>query len=138
MSFLFNMVYPSLGKERHVLYFFNYFDSWYYWGTACVWTQYHQGIAGLNCNHVLTLDAFLHYSFVTATNKSRRKSLLLSLLQSNNWRRMSFHFCNILSFNLSLFTDPFSMPPQKALETIGKTLGLQYERWLPKVRCFTF
>ncbi|KAI8557185.1 hypothetical protein RHMOL_Rhmol05G0316600 [Rhododendron molle] len=34
---------------------------------------------------------------------------------------------------MECWIDPFSMPPQKALETIGKTLGLQYERWLPKI-----
>ncbi|XP_058214719.1 regulatory-associated protein of TOR 1-like isoform X1 [Rhododendron vialii] len=35
---------------------------------------------------------------------------------------------------MECWIDPFSMPPQKALETIGKTLGLQYDRWLPKAR----
>ena len=30
--------------------------------------------------------------------------------------------------------DPFSMAPPKALETIGKTLHSQYERWQPKAR----
>lgn len=29
--------------------------------------------------------------------------------------------------------DPFSMAPQKALESIGKSLSCQYERWQPKV-----
>lgn len=29
--------------------------------------------------------------------------------------------------------DPFSMAPPKALETIGKNLLAQYERWQPKV-----
>lgn len=83
-------------------FFFLNYDFWYYWGTACLCTWYHQGIAGLNCNHVLAV-AFLHHSFVTATNKSQRKSLLLSfffldpllllsLLQSNSWRRIFFHF----------------------------------------------
>jgi hypothetical protein len=28
------------------------------------------------------------------------------------------------------------MAPQKALETIGKNLSIQYERWQPKVREF--
>lgn len=35
-----------------------------------------------------------------------------------------------------MFADPFSMAPQKALETIGKTLSTQYERWQPRVRTF--
>uniref|UniRef100_A0A0E0BYN2 Raptor N-terminal CASPase-like domain-containing protein n=1 Tax=Oryza meridionalis TaxID=40149 RepID=A0A0E0BYN2_9ORYZ len=33
-----------------------------------------------------------------------------------------------------LQADPFSMAPPKALETIGKTLHSQYERWQPKAR----
>lgn len=38
---------------------------------------------------------------------------------------------------VSYLTDPFSMAPQKALETIGRTLNQQYERWQPRVRkCF--
>jgi len=39
---------------------------------------------------------------------------------------------------LTLFNtaDPFSMAPQKALESIGKTLSSQYERWQPKVGMF--
>ncbi|KAJ4841471.1 Regulatory-associated protein of TOR 1 [Turnera subulata] len=37
-------------------------------------------------------------------------------------------------FRYSFLTDPFSMPPQKALETIGKTLSIQYERWQPRAR----
>ncbi|KAB2008879.1 hypothetical protein ES319_D10G129700v1 [Gossypium barbadense] len=32
-------------------------------------------------------------------------------------------------------SNPFSMAPQKALETIGKNLRDQYERWQPKARC---
>ncbi|KAL5226220.1 hypothetical protein ABZP36_012859 [Zizania latifolia] len=35
---------------------------------------------------------------------------------------------------VQLFSDPFSMAPPKALETIGKTLHSQYERWQPKAR----
>ncbi|KAK9734343.1 hypothetical protein RND81_04G133000 [Saponaria officinalis] len=35
---------------------------------------------------------------------------------------------------LECWIDPFSMAPQKALETIGKTLSAQYERWQPKAR----
>ncbi|KAK2981797.1 hypothetical protein RJ640_010314 [Escallonia rubra] len=31
-------------------------------------------------------------------------------------------------------SDPFSMAPQKALETIGKNLNTQYERWQPRAR----
>ncbi|KAL6653350.1 hypothetical protein ACP70R_008928 [Stipagrostis hirtigluma subsp. patula] len=31
-------------------------------------------------------------------------------------------------------SDPFSMAPPKALESIGKTLHAQYERWQPKAR----
>ncbi|XP_050935928.1 regulatory-associated protein of TOR 1-like isoform X7 [Cucumis melo] len=33
-----------------------------------------------------------------------------------------------------LVADPFSMAPQKALESIGKTLSVQYERWQPRAR----
>ncbi|KAK9122695.1 hypothetical protein Sjap_012297 [Stephania japonica] len=32
------------------------------------------------------------------------------------------------------FADPFSMPAPKALETIGKALLAQYERWQPRAR----
>jgi len=32
--------------------------------------------------------------------------------------------------------DPFSMAPPKALETIGKNLSTQYERWQPRVTIF--
>ncbi|KAF5471462.1 hypothetical protein F2P56_008250 [Juglans regia] len=35
---------------------------------------------------------------------------------------------------MECWIDPFSMIPQKALETIGKTLSSQYERWQPKAR----
>ncbi|TYH81750.1 hypothetical protein ES332_D02G006700v1 [Gossypium tomentosum] len=35
---------------------------------------------------------------------------------------------------MECWTDPFSMAPQKALETIGKNLRDQYERWQPKAR----
>ncbi|GFP83213.1 regulatory-associated protein of tor 1 [Phtheirospermum japonicum] len=35
---------------------------------------------------------------------------------------------------LECWIDPFSMAPQKALETIGRTLNQQYERWQPKAR----
>lgn len=49
--------------------------------------------------------------------------------------------CTLSSLKLSfrsvkiifLVADPFSMAPQKALETIGKTLSVQYERWQPRV-----
>lgn len=47
------------------------------------------------------------------------------------------------SYHLFMFSapsaDPFSMAPQKAIETIGRTLNQQYERWQPRVRkilCF--
>ncbi|XP_062167404.1 regulatory-associated protein of TOR 1 isoform X1 [Alnus glutinosa] len=33
---------------------------------------------------------------------------------------------------MECWIDPFSMAPQKALETIGKNLSIQYERWQPK------
>ncbi|XP_019413125.1 PREDICTED: regulatory-associated protein of TOR 1-like isoform X2 [Lupinus angustifolius] len=33
---------------------------------------------------------------------------------------------------MECWIDPFSMAPQKALESIGKTLKSQYERWQPK------
>ncbi|MFS7976676.1 putative transcription factor WD40-like family [Helianthus anomalus] len=35
---------------------------------------------------------------------------------------------------MECWIDPFSMAPQKALETIGKTLTFQYERWQPKAK----
>ncbi|CAI9293510.1 unnamed protein product [Lactuca saligna] len=35
---------------------------------------------------------------------------------------------------MKCWIDPFSMAPQKALETIGKTLSFQYERWKPKAK----
>ncbi|KAL9398912.1 hypothetical protein Peur_007873 [Populus x canadensis] len=35
---------------------------------------------------------------------------------------------------MECWTDPLSMAPQKALETIGKNLSIQYERWQPKAR----
>ncbi|WMV51803.1 hypothetical protein MTR67_045188 [Solanum verrucosum] len=48
------------------------------------------------------------------------------------------NFCQpAITLILALFfsmTDPHSMPPQRALETIGRTLLEQYERWQPKAR----
>ncbi|KAG7553698.1 WD40 repeat [Arabidopsis suecica] len=36
---------------------------------------------------------------------------------------------------LECWIDPFSMyPPRRALETIGQSLSIQYERWLPRAR----
>ncbi|CAL0304399.1 unnamed protein product [Lupinus luteus] len=35
---------------------------------------------------------------------------------------------------MECWIDPFSMAPQKALDSIGKTLSSQYERWQPKAR----
>ncbi|KAB1224581.1 Regulatory-associated protein of TOR 1 [Morella rubra] len=35
---------------------------------------------------------------------------------------------------MECWIDPFSMAPQKALETIGKTLSSQYDRWQPRAR----
>ncbi|WOG96096.1 hypothetical protein DCAR_0415426 [Daucus carota subsp. sativus] len=35
---------------------------------------------------------------------------------------------------MECWIDPFSMAPQKALETIGRTLSYQYERWQAKAR----
>ncbi|XAR55764.1 hypothetical protein NMG60_11035961 [Bertholletia excelsa] len=35
---------------------------------------------------------------------------------------------------MECWIDPYSMAPQKALETIGKSLSLQYERWQPRAR----
>lgn len=35
---------------------------------------------------------------------------------------------------LECWVDPFSMPPQKALEAIGSELQKQYERWQPRAR----
>ncbi|XP_048319912.1 regulatory-associated protein of TOR 1 isoform X1 [Ziziphus jujuba] len=34
---------------------------------------------------------------------------------------------------MECWIDPFSMTPQKALETIGKNLSHQYERWQPRI-----
>lgn len=47
-----------------------------------------------------------------------------------SYLKLSFRSVNSL-FNL--IADPFSMAPQKALESIGKTLSVQYERWQPRV-----
>lgn len=33
-----------------------------------------------------------------------------------------------------IFSDPLSVSPQKALETIGSNLQKQYERWQPRAR----
>nr|GMD40020.1 Regulatory-associated protein of TOR 1 [Ipomoea batatas] len=35
---------------------------------------------------------------------------------------------------MECWIDPFSMAPPKALETIGRTLNQQYERWQPRAR----
>ncbi|KAK9920305.1 hypothetical protein M0R45_028863 [Rubus argutus] len=35
---------------------------------------------------------------------------------------------------MECWIDPFSMAPQKALETIGKNLSTQYERWQPRAK----
>ncbi|XP_022893501.1 regulatory-associated protein of TOR 1 [Olea europaea var. sylvestris] len=35
---------------------------------------------------------------------------------------------------MECWIDPFSMAPQKAIETIGRTLNQQYERWQPRAR----
>jgi regulator-associated protein of mTOR len=35
---------------------------------------------------------------------------------------------------IQCWIDPFSMPPRRAIETIGETLSLQYERWQPKAK----
>ncbi|KAK4538664.1 hypothetical protein CDCA_CDCA19G4689 [Cyanidium caldarium] len=35
---------------------------------------------------------------------------------------------------MECWIDPFSLAPQKALDAIGKTLQLQYERWQPRAR----
>ncbi|PRQ42771.1 putative transcription factor WD40-like family [Rosa chinensis] len=35
---------------------------------------------------------------------------------------------------MECWIDPFSMAPTKALETIGKTLSTQYERWQPRAK----
>lgn len=42
------------------------------------------------------------------------------------------HAC-LLNFLFVAFTDPLSMGPQKALETIGANLQKQYENWQPRV-----
>jgi hypothetical protein len=41
-------------------------------------------------------------------------------------------FCHCFIF-VSITTDPLSMPPQKAIDAIGKTLQMQYERLQPRV-----
>jgi hypothetical protein len=56
-----------------------------------------------------------------------------SLFQKFSWLEVFYFLQFIYS---TMFADPFSMAPQKALETIGKTLSIQYERWQPKVRTF--
>lgn len=38
------------------------------------------------------------------------------------------------SAKLECWIDPFSLPPAKALETIGNQLKVQYERWQPRAR----
>lgn len=35
---------------------------------------------------------------------------------------------------LECWVDPHALPPPKAVDTIGKTLQMQYERWQPRVR----
>ena len=42
-------------------------------------------------------------------------------------------YAHLLNFLLVAFTDPLSMGPQKALETIGANLQKQYENWQPRV-----
>lgn len=42
------------------------------------------------------------------------------------------HAC-LLNFLFVASTDPLSMGPQKALETIGANLQKQYENWQPRV-----
>lgn len=44
------------------------------------------------------------------------------------------YLTNIRQCVLCLGTDPLSMGPQKALETVGNKLQEQYERWQPRVR----
>lgn len=34
---------------------------------------------------------------------------------------------------LECWIDPYSLPPSKAVDAIGKTLQIQYERWQPRV-----
>lgn len=41
---------------------------------------------------------------------------------------------SLFCFCFFFLVDPFSLAPQKALETIGKNLSQQYERWQPRVR----
>ena len=44
------------------------------------------------------------------------------------------YLTNMRQCVLCLGTDPLSMGPQKALETVGNKLQEQYERWQPRVR----
>lgn len=44
----------------------------------------------------------------------------------------------VITVCCSVATDPLSMSPQKALETIGANLQKQYENWQPRVSEFMF
>lgn len=56
---------------------------------------------------------------------SLRENLLYAAIQVF----MPFYFFPLLA-------DPFAMAASKALETIGKTLQAQYEKWQPRVGIF--
>lgn len=61
--------------------------------------------------------------------------LLLLPLATDMWFYVNCFLCtSTLTFLFWGFADPFSMAPPKALETIGKNLSAQYERWQPRVR----
>jgi hypothetical protein len=93
---------------------------------------------------VLESGSFLN--FATHTLHPVYLPIILSFWQSSEalLRVLRTFFFFIYEFKSSFFslqspsflTDPFSMAPQKALETIGKSLSIQYERWQPKVRKF--
>lgn len=93
--------------------------------------------------HIKTLYAqrFSYYMIMWGSKLHWFKQITLSWLLSwqtckiqGQWEwllMLNEMRCNILKF--CLLVDPFSMATQKALESIGKTLTSQYERWQPKV-----
>ena len=40
----------------------------------------------------------------------------------------------LISLQTFLFSDPLTLSPQKAMESIGANLQRQYERWQPRAR----
>lgn len=59
------------------------------------------------------------------------------IIKISNLKCFSYILALILNYFLlfsPILLDPLSMSPQKALEMIGKTLQMQYERWQPRAR----